>query len=323
MKKSPAKKKAIKKSQPLRRVQEAARPALPESPTVKSEPAPVAAQTEQRGLVPFDQLKAMAQALGAKKLFGKSADELLPLMLIAQAEGLHPATAAQEYDIIQGKPAINSRAALARFQRSGGKIGWITRTDKEASARFEHPSCIGAVEITWTMERARQANLTGKTNWRQYPAQMLSARVVAEGVRACYPACLSGLYTVEEVQDFSIPRNITPGELKKDASPPGRFDPPVEVEDAISADPVESRSEIAGAIDDPVARVRKVVESFSWKGRSTDYKWVIGELAKGFKDYPNPDERADAIITHIQDLALPPSALEAAKASGLTEEDIF
>jgi hypothetical protein len=31
---------------------------------------------------------------------------------------------------------------------------------------------------------------------------MLSARVVAEGVRAVFPACLNGVYLAEEVQDF-------------------------------------------------------------------------------------------------------------------------
>jgi hypothetical protein len=54
------------------------------------------------------------------------------------------------------------------------------------------------------MERANAAGLTGKATWRQYPDQMLSARVVAEGVRAVFPACLNGVYLAEEVQDFDI-----------------------------------------------------------------------------------------------------------------------
>jgi hypothetical protein len=52
------------------------------------------------------------------------------------------------------------------------------------------------------MERANAAGLTGKSTWKQYPDQMLSARVVAEGVRAVFPACLNGVYLAEEVQDF-------------------------------------------------------------------------------------------------------------------------
>jgi DNA-binding XRE family transcriptional regulator len=70
-------------------------------------------------LVPFDQLKEMALVMGKTGMFGKSPDQLMSLMLIAQAEGLHPAIAAQEYDIIQGRPAINSRAGLSLVQLAG------------------------------------------------------------------------------------------------------------------------------------------------------------------------------------------------------------
>lgn len=156
----------------------------------------------EKALIPYSDIEKMAMVMGKGKLFGKTADELLPLMLIAQAEGLHPVRAAQDYDIIQGKPAITSRAALSRFQEAGGKINWIVRNDKEAEAEFSHPQG-GNLKVKWTMERAVQAGVAGKATWKQYPAQMLSARVVAEGVRAVYPACLSRLYTVEEVVDFS------------------------------------------------------------------------------------------------------------------------
>lgn len=151
-------------------------------------------------IVPMSDLKEMARVMGENKLFGKTPQELLPLMLIAQAEGKHPATSVQEYDIIQGKPALNSRSALSRFQTAGGKIQWLTRTDTEASAEFNHAQG-GKLVITWTIERANKSGLTNKDNWKKYPAQMLSARVVAEGVRAIFPACLSGMYLAEEVEE--------------------------------------------------------------------------------------------------------------------------
>ena len=144
----------------------------------------------------------MASAITRSGLFGiKSQEQAIALMLIAQAEGKHPASVAAEYDIIQNRPALKSHAALARFQQAGGKIQWTSRTDDKASAKFSHPAG-GEVEITWTMDRAKAAGLTGKQNWKTYPAQMLSCRVVAEGVRAVFPACLNGTYLVEEVQDF-------------------------------------------------------------------------------------------------------------------------
>lgn len=162
-------------------------------------------------LIPLKDIERMASIMGEGKLFGKTAKELFPLMLIAQAEGRHPAIVAMEYDIIQGKPAINSRAALARFQSSGGKIEWKERTDTKAEAVFSHPSS-SPVSIIWDMARANMAGLENKSTWKQYPRQMLSARVIAEGVRACYPACLLGFYTVEEMQDTDTRalKNVSP-----------------------------------------------------------------------------------------------------------------
>lgn len=156
-------------------------------------------------LIPYSDLEKMATALGKTKMFGKSPDELLPLMLLAQAEGRHPAFVAQEFDIIQGRPAMNSKSALARFQAAGGRIEWLERTDKKASAKFFHAQG-GELTVTWDWARATAAGLTGKDNWKKFPTQMLSARVVAEGVRAIFPGCLSGFYLAEEAQDFDAPK---------------------------------------------------------------------------------------------------------------------
>jgi len=152
-------------------------------------------------------IETMAKAITKSGLFGiKSPDQAVALMLVAQSEGRHPASVASEFDIIQGRPALKSQAALARFQAAGGKIQWTSRGPTKCAAKFSHAQG-GELEITWTMDRANAAGLTGKQTWKQYPDQMLSARVVAEGVRAVFPACLNGVYLAEEVQDFdSKPR---------------------------------------------------------------------------------------------------------------------
>jgi hypothetical protein len=64
---------------------------------------------------------------------------------------------------------------------------------------------------------------------------MLSARVVAEGVRACYPACLNGVYLAEEVQDFDTKPlkaakvEIVQEELKAKVDAPALPEPPKEI----------------------------------------------------------------------------------------------
>ena len=162
-------------------------------------------------------VKMMAQAIAKSGLFGiKDENQSFALMLIAQAEGRHPATVAQEYDIIQGRPALKSMAALARFQSAGGRIQWLVRSDTEARAKFVH-ELGGEVEIYWDLKRATVAGLLGKETWKKYPAQMLAARVVAEGVRACLPACLNGLYISEEVADFEAKGN--PSQKQQEPTP--------------------------------------------------------------------------------------------------------
>lgn len=153
-------------------------------------------------LVPVSDIEKMATAIATSNFFGmKTKEQAMALMFIAQAEGRHPATAAMEYHVIQGKPALKADAMLARFQAAGGKVEWITYTDKEVTGKFSHPQG-GTVEISWTIEMATAAKLTGKDTWKQYPRQMLRARVISEGIRTVYPGVAVGIYTPEEVGDF-------------------------------------------------------------------------------------------------------------------------
>jgi hypothetical protein len=168
--------------------------------------------------VPLSDLERMAQSVAKSNLFGmKTADQAMALMLIAQAEGVHPARAIQEYHVIDGRPALRADAMLARFQASGGRVEWTEYTDKRVSGRFTHPQG-GSVEIDWDQDRARAAGLLNRKNWQSYPRQMLRARCISEGVRTVYPGASSGIYTAEEVQDMV---DVTPPAVPVvDAAPP-------------------------------------------------------------------------------------------------------
>lgn len=154
-------------------------------------------------LIPYSDMEKMAGVIAQSGLFGvRHPVQALALMLVAQAEGLHPATAAQDYHIIQGRPALRTDAMLARFQAAGGKVQWHDYTDDVVSATFSHPAG-GSLRVEWTIERARTAGLAGKETWKQYPRAMLRARVISEGIRTVYPGVLSGMYTPEEVGDMA------------------------------------------------------------------------------------------------------------------------
>lgn len=162
-------------------------------------------------LVPVEAIQTMAAAVARSGLFGiKTADQAMALMLIAQAEGLHPAIAARDYHIINGRPALKADAMLARFQSNGGKVEWRKYTDEAVSAIVSHPQG-GSVEIEWTYKMAERAGLTKNATWRQYPRQMLRARVISEGIRTVFPGVAVGVYTPEEVADFDVkPAQVMP-----------------------------------------------------------------------------------------------------------------
>lgn len=157
---------------------------------------------EQGALIPINDLEKMALYLVKSGLFGlKTQDQAMALMLIAQAEGMHPAIAARDYHIIQGRHSLKADAMLARFITAGGKVTWHEYTDSSVSATFTHPQG-GAVTVGWDMARAKQADLGSKDNWKKYPRQMLRARVISEGIRTVCPGVAVGVYTPEEVSDF-------------------------------------------------------------------------------------------------------------------------
>src|SRR5574343_259269 len=153
-------------------------------------------------VIPYSDMEKMAGVIAQSGLFGvKHPVQALALMLVAQAEGLHPATAARDYHVIQGRPALRTDAMLARFQSAGGKVQWHDYTDDVVSPTFSHPAG-GSLRVEWTIERARTAGLAVKDVWKQYPRAMLRSRVISEGIRAVYPGVLSGMYAPEEVRDM-------------------------------------------------------------------------------------------------------------------------
>ena len=153
-------------------------------------------------LVPVQDIERMAVAVANSRLFGMDTpDKAMALMLIAQAEGLHPAVAARDFHIIQGRPSMKADAILARFQAAGGTMRWLEYTDTKVSAEFSHPQG-GQIKVDWDMERAKKAGLGGKDMWSKYPRQMLAARCISEGVKRVYPGATNGMYTPEEAEDM-------------------------------------------------------------------------------------------------------------------------
>lgn len=154
-------------------------------------------------IVPIDAIQRMAEVAAKSKLFGaQTVEQAMTIMLIAQAEGRHPMSAAKDYDVIQGKPAKKAEAMLRDFLAAGGKVEWHKLDDTGAEATFSHQQG-GSVKIDWNEKRMRQAKISNDAMYSRYPRAMYRSRCVSEGVRTVCPSATGGLYAPEEVRAFA------------------------------------------------------------------------------------------------------------------------
>lgn len=273
----------------------------------------------------------MAIAVAASKMFGmQTPEQALTLMLLAQAEGMHPITAARDYDIIQGRPAKKSEAMLRDFMKAGGTVEWHEMNNAKADATFFHPIG-GTVRIDWDMPRAIAAELGTKPMWKKYPRQMLRARVISEGVKSVFPLATGGLYAPEEVQDFKTdpkdPRDPPPGkpptvnvtqEHDVDAAAPAQDQPkgefhsfaggsgPITPRDAaeeagqagIPADESEPRADLRPVTESQVTRLHTLAAVHKWEPDQVK-TYIAQAFGLGSSKSLNRDQY-DALIETIE-----------------------
>lgn len=154
-------------------------------------------------VVPYSEMERMAVTVAKSKLFGiETPEQALALMALCQAEGIHPMIAVRDYNIIKGRPSLKAETMLARFLQAGGKVKWHALTNEKAEATFAHPDG-GEIRLDWDMERAKQAGLAGKDNWKYYQRPMLRSRLISEGVRTICPSIVQGVYTPEEIENLT------------------------------------------------------------------------------------------------------------------------
>jgi hypothetical protein len=160
---------------------------------------------------PMQAVEKMGKFFTASGMFGcKNEAQGMVLAMACLAEQKNPLQIIAEYHIIDGKLTKRADSMHADFLRSGGRITWIRSTEEECSASFVHSEFSPKPTIL-TLTKSEMVNsgvATGKSgqlkdNWRKFPRQMLRARIISEGVRMINPGLISGIYTPEEVSDFS------------------------------------------------------------------------------------------------------------------------
>lgn len=169
---------------------------------------------------PIQAIEKMGEMIWASGMFGcVKPEQGMVLAMQCLAEGKAPLELAKTYHIIEGKLTMRADAMLGRYLTTGGKVKWLVRSDTEVRAIWSKDG--NDVEISSTLEEFKNNGIAMsakgglKDNWRKFPKQMLTARNVSEAVRLLAPQIISGIYTPEEVSDFSSHDKPLPKQIER------------------------------------------------------------------------------------------------------------
>ena len=302
--------------------------------------------------VPISDMEKMAANVATSGMFGvKTSAQAMALMLLCQAEGMHPMLALRRYHIVEGRPSMRADAMQGEFEARGGGVLWHLRTDElcgatlfadkasmkeketieRAKRRFEAmkrgaddevsaEAWPGEETIVRTAVDAWQKGISAtwkdgkqilKHNWEQSPRQMLTARVITEGVRLIAPGLIAGIYSPDEIEDIPPDEPQTPREPRKDPLTEQREHVKAIAQDRASADWENIECHIGNA-GGPVFG-KTLGELF---GEKASLKKAVS-LMGWFEDTAIPGKEGKLGIgksTNVKDIALVAALGEARKA---------
>jgi len=154
----------------------------------------------------WDVIQSVAPVVQASRMFGVTEEQAAVTMLKGHELGLGLASSFEYIHVIDSKPSLAPKGALALIQQSGELAGlkidegvdskgapnecsvWMKRTNG-----FEYTA-------TFTMADAARAGLVKKGGgWDKYPANMLRWRAIGYCADIVFPDVTGGMYRPEEL----------------------------------------------------------------------------------------------------------------------------
>lgn len=139
-----------------------------------------------------------------RHLQGNPANVLL-VMMRARQLGISMFEGMQHIHVVDGKTGMDAELMASLVQRASvtAYVRLIESSDKVAiyeAKRRDHPE---PIRMSYRIEQAQRAGLTGKDNWRRHPEAMLRARCLSALIRANFQDCLSGVYSRDEAEEIA------------------------------------------------------------------------------------------------------------------------
>jgi len=160
---------------------------------------PVSAETWQV-------IQSVAPVAKASRMFGVTQEQAAIVMLMGHELGLGLATAFEFVHVIDQKPSLSPKGALAMIHSSDELVG--LKIDDMVDDKGDPSACRVWMKrkngfeysVTFTMDDAKRAGVVkDKSGWEKYPANMLRWRAVGYCADVVFPDVVGGLYRVEEL----------------------------------------------------------------------------------------------------------------------------
>ena len=163
----------------------------------------------------WEVIKSVAPFVQASRMFGTTLEQAAVVMLKGYELGLGLASSFEYIHVIDSKPSLAPKGAMALIQRSGELAG--LKIDDQVDSKGNPTACTVSMKrtngfeytTTFTMADAKKADLTegsptkngvrGKGNWERYPANMLRWRAVGYCADIVFPDVTGGMYRPEEL----------------------------------------------------------------------------------------------------------------------------
>lgn len=163
----------------------------------------------------------MAKALVKSGLLSndiRTPEQAFCLMVAGSELGLAPMESLRNLEMVKGKITMKAELMLRLVAQNGVRFRW-EHTDSESATLVLKREGWDSFTSTFTMADAKRAGLAGRGNWNTYPANMLRARAISNGIRAFCPDLLTGVYHTGELSDPG-PVQAAPEEVQ-----PARWEP--------------------------------------------------------------------------------------------------
>jgi len=155
----------------------------------------------------IEMLSGLADRLHKAGVFGQevtSADKAFAVLLKGHELGFSPMASAGSISIIKGKVSLSADATIALCKRSPACLflRLVESSEEVATYETQRAGDPSPTVLSYTIDQAKTAGLTGSQTWRGHAPAMLRARCGAAIGRAVYPDVVAGIYDPDEVAEI-------------------------------------------------------------------------------------------------------------------------